>query len=59
MKIMKQSPVTGKLNTLDLPVTLDQIRAWSEGLHPAVAFPELDKLQLEFITTGVAPTDWC
>ena len=59
MKITKKSPLTGKSNTMDLPVTAEKIRRWQEGsLLIQDAFPTLTADQREFLMTGYTPEDW-
>jgi hypothetical protein len=43
---------------LDLPVTEDQILAYSEGALLQEAFHNLDADQREFIKTGITKEEW-
>lgn len=59
MKISRKSPLTGEWNTLDLPVTQDQLDLYQQGnTHLQNAFPSLPPSQREFIKTGYTPADW-
>lgn len=58
MKITKVSPVTGKPNTLDIPVTEEQIMAWQNGQLIQNAMPNLTADEREFLMTGMTSADW-
>jgi len=59
MKIAKQSPLTGDFNTMDLPVTQEQLDRWKKGRELIQnVFPHLTKEQREFLMTGYTPADW-
>jgi hypothetical protein len=59
MKITKISPRTGKENTLDLPVTRQQIDDWKNSRFLIQdAFPDLTPGQREFLMTGYTEEDW-
>ena len=59
MKITRISPVTGKENTLDLPITEAQIELWQGGgEYIQDVFPDLSPDQREFLLTGMTPEDW-
>lgn len=49
---------TGKTNTLDIPVTQDQLDNWYRGALIQDAMPNLTAEQREFIKTGVTPEEW-
>jgi len=59
MQITKRSPLTGKDNTMDLPITPDQLGRWQrrEGLIQNI-MPELTPEQREFLVSGCTPEDW-
>ena len=59
MQITKVSPLTGKSNTMDLPVTQEQIDRWQrrEGLIQNI-MPDLSPDQREFLMSGYTPEDW-
>jgi hypothetical protein len=59
MIITRRSPLTGKLNEMDLPITEDQIRLYQQGrILVQQAFPNLTPDQREFFKTGYTPEDW-
>lgn len=59
MLIKRCSPVTGKVNERELPVTQEQLDMYYRGkLLIQRAFPELSDADREFIKTGLTPEDW-
>lgn len=58
MLITKKSPRTGKENTLDLPITQEQLDNWQAGTLIQNAMPNLDADQREFLITGLTKEDW-
>lgn len=58
MRIRRKSPLTGKINEMNLPVTDAQMAAYHEGAFVQVAFPQLTGEQREFILSGYTPEDW-
>jgi len=58
MKITRKSPFTGKINTLDLDITEEQITRYNRGELIQVAFPNLTAPEREFILTGYTAEDW-
>jgi hypothetical protein len=58
MNITRKSLISGKLHTLDLPVTEAQLRAYADGALLQDAFPDLAAPLREFIKTGVTPEEW-
>ena len=59
MLITKLSPVTGILNTLDIPMTQNQYDQYVNGeSHVQVIFPELSAAQREFLISGCTEADW-
>jgi hypothetical protein len=58
MKITKRSPLTGEMNTLDLPVTDEQIAVWKAGALIQNVMPHLTLDQAEFLISGVYPGEW-
>jgi hypothetical protein len=59
MKITRKCPITGIVNTLDIPVTYEQLQDWEnkKGLIQNV-MSNLTPDQREFIMTGILPTNW-
>jgi hypothetical protein len=58
MLITRTSPLTGKTNTRDLPITKEQLNAWHSGTYIQVAMPNLSPSEREFIMTGLTEEDW-
>ena len=59
MKITRTNPFNAaEINTMDLPVTLDQVDAYMQGVIVQDAFPQLDAAQREFIKTGITDDIW-
>jgi len=58
MIINKRSILTGKMNTMDLPVTIEQIDRFNAGELVQRVFPELTDEQREFILNGITPQEW-
>jgi hypothetical protein len=59
MRISRISPLTGKKNTMDLPVSLDQLLRWMHGgMLIQDAFPHLTPAEREFIKSGYIQADW-
>ena len=59
MKITRKSPISGKVNSLDLPVTKLQLEVWkSRGVPIQNAFPNLTPDEREFLKTGITSEEW-
>lgn len=58
MKIYRTSPLTGKENMMDLPITFEQIRRYEVGAMIQDAFPNLTPDEREFYMTGYTKEDW-
>lgn len=58
MKLTRTSPISGKKNTMDLDVTIDQITDWEKGAMIQDAMPNLTIDEREFIKTGITSEDW-
>jgi hypothetical protein len=58
MLICNKSQISGNVNTMDLNVTLEQIKAWKGGALAQDAFPQLDADGREFLMTGITPAEW-
>lgn len=58
MKITRTDPLTGRINTRDLPVADEQIARWKAGAFVQDAFPHLSAYDREFIKTGIMPDTW-
>lgn len=58
MKITRKSPFSGKTNTMDIPVTQEQLDAWNNGALIQNAMPNISPDHREFIMTGITPEEW-
>lgn len=62
MKVSRISPLTGRTNTMDLPVTQEQLDLLSQPKwkRPCVQdiFPKLSSSEREFLLTGYTQEDW-
>jgi hypothetical protein len=58
MKITKRSPLTGKMNIVEMPVTDKQLADWTNGTLIHIAMPHLTADEREFLITGYTPDDW-
>jgi len=58
MYITRKSPLTGKIQTRDLDVTVEQLTAWKQGALAQRAFPNLSPGNREFIMSGYTEEDW-
>ena len=61
MLITRTSPLTGKQNTMDLPVTEEQLREFSTRPRARLIqeiFPNLLPAEREFLNTGYTQEDW-
>ena len=59
MKITRTNPFnSAEINTMDLPVTLDQVDAYMQGVNVQDAFPQLSAAESEFIMTGITEEIW-
>jgi hypothetical protein len=58
MNITRKSPFSGRTNTRQINVTLEQIEAWEMGALIQNAMPNLTPDEREFIKTGITPAEW-
>ena len=58
MEITRISPLSGKENTMELDVKVQQFVAWEKGELIQDAFPNLTPDEREFIQYGVTPDEW-
>jgi hypothetical protein len=58
MKITKQSPFSGKVNSREIPVTEAQLAAWNAGAMIQDAMPDVSADDREFLMTGITPEEW-
>mgnify|MGYP003111963159 CR=1 FL=1 len=58
MKITKTSMISGKTNSMEIDVSVDQYQSWIDGELIQVAMPHLSADEREFIKTGITPSEW-
>ena len=58
MKITRRSPLTGQINTMDLPITEEQYNEWQSGIFIQDAMPHLTADEREFLISGCTKEDW-
>ena len=58
MNITRTSWVSGEVNTLDLPVTQEQLDLYAAGALLQDAFPNLNPDEREFIKSGITAEEW-
>lgn len=58
MKITKFSFISQQYNTMDLPVTEDELRRHSMGEHAQNVWPNMPPEQREFLISGITPQEW-
>ena len=60
IQVTKKSIISGKTNTMSLPITQEHLDIYETVGDILVqdAFPNLDKYQREFIISGITPKEW-
>ena len=58
MQITRKSIVSGKINTIDLPINEYQLARYEGGALVQDAFPDLDADGREFLISGITPEEW-
>ena len=58
MEITKQSKISGKFHTRDLPITKDQLDRWLAGELIQDVMPELSDSDREFLISGSTDKEW-
>lgn len=58
MIIIRKSPITGKINEMDIDVTEEEMDKWRSGVVIQRAMPNLTPDEREFILTGCTSEDW-
>lgn len=62
MWVEKRSPISGKVNELDLQITDEQMDRFQNrrqnGEHIQTIFSNLSAPEREFILTGITPEEW-
>ena len=59
IQVTRQSILTNKMNTMELPITQGHLDMYDiiGGLHVQHIFPHLDKSQREFLINGITPQE--
>ena len=58
MLIERTSMISGKTNSMELPITNAQLDRWTGGELIQDVFPDLEIDQREFLMTGITPEEW-
>jgi hypothetical protein len=58
MKIVRKSPISGRLVARTIPVTPEQLAAWQAGALIQEAMPQLSPEDREFILSGISPEEF-
>jgi hypothetical protein len=58
MLVTKQSPISGKMNSMELPITEAQLKAHQNGELVQNVFPTLSREEREFLVSGISPKEW-
>ena len=58
MLVQRRSMLSGETNTLDIPVTEQQLQAHRDGMLIQHAMPNLSPDEREFIKTGITKAEW-
>lgn len=58
MIIHRKSPVTGKMNAMNINVTPEQLQIWEAGALIQNVMPHLTPAEREFIISGCTQDDW-
>ena len=59
MLVTKISQLSGKVHTMDLDITVEQVNSYSSGrIKVQDAFPHLKPHEREFILTGITEEEW-
>jgi hypothetical protein len=56
--ITRTSPFSGKVHSMEIDVTPEQVEAYNNGALIQNAFPHLTPDEREFIKTGITPQEW-
>jgi hypothetical protein len=59
MLIIRKSPFTGNINTMEIPVTQEELDCYfNNNNNIQDVFPHLSPSQREFIKTGITDKEW-
>ena len=58
MLVTKKSPISGKVSSMELPITEVQLEAHRNGELAQNVFPTLSVEEREFLVSGIFPKEW-
>ena len=58
MKVTRLSPYSQIEHTYELDVTEEELQAFYNGKAASAAFPRLTQEKIEFIKSGITPSEW-
>lgn len=58
IEFVRRSPFTGKVNSMVIDVTEEQVARWEAGVSIQHAMPNVSPEHREFILTGITPEEW-
>jgi hypothetical protein len=58
MFIARKSLSSGKVRSIDLPVTPEQLQAYYDGEAPSKCLKQLTLAQREFVISGMSSEEW-
>ena len=58
MLVTKKSPISGKVSSMELPITEAQLKAHKNGELAQNIFPNLSVEEREFLISGITPKEW-
>ena len=58
MLVSKKSSISGKINSMELPITEAQLKAHQNGELVQDVFPNLSAEEREFLISGITPNEW-
>lgn len=58
MKVTRKSILSGKMNTMELDITQEQLDMHERGYLVQYVFPKLTDDQREFLITGILKDEW-
>jgi len=58
MLVTRTSPFSGKVHSMNIEMTPEQIEKYDNGELIQRAFPHLSTDEREFIKTGITPQEW-
>ena len=59
VRVVQVSPISGNINTMELPIRQGQIEYWQASSELVQnVFPHLNADEREFLMTGIMPEEW-